>query len=54
MRKLGTIGAIRFIQQYEYSHGDYSRDRKMKLPTKSMQIREIGAIIMKPRQSKAK
>jgi hypothetical protein len=52
LRELGSAGAIRFIQQYESGHGDYTRDRKKTLPKKS--VREIGTEIMKERQSKAK
>ena len=28
LRELGPAGAIRFIQQYESGHGDYTRNRK--------------------------
>jgi hypothetical protein len=52
LRELGPAGAIRFIQQYETGHGDYTRDRKKLLPKKS--VREIGREIMKKRQSKTK
>jgi len=52
LRELGPAGAIRFIQQYEAGHGNYTRNRKKLLPKKS--VREIGKQIMKQRQSKAK
>ena len=52
LRELGPAGAIRFIQQYESGHGDYTRNRKELLPEKS--VREIGKQIMKQRHSKAK
>ena len=52
LRELGPAGAIRFIQQYETGQGDYTRDRKKLLPKKS--VREIGAEIVKARQSKIK
>jgi len=52
IRELGPAGAIRFIQQYESGHGDYTRDRKKVLPKKS--VREIGRQIIKQRQSKSK
>ena len=53
LRELGpATGAIRFIQQYESGHGDYTRDRKKTLPKKT--VREIGAEIIKGRQSKTK
>jgi hypothetical protein len=49
---LGPSGAIRFIQQYESGHGDYTRNRKKLLPKRS--VREIGREIVKRRQSKTK
>ncbi len=52
LRELGPAGAIRFIQQYETGHGDYTRDRRKILPKKS--VRQIGKEIMRKRQSKAK
>lgn len=52
LRELGSAGAIRFIQQYESGHGDYTRERRKILPKKS--VREIGKEIMKKRQSKTK
>ena len=52
IRELGPAGAIRFIQQYESGHGDYTRNRKKLLPKRP--VREIGRQIMKQRQSKPK
>jgi hypothetical protein len=52
IRELGPAGAIRFIQQYETGHGDYTRDRHKILP--KMTVREISKEIMKRRQSKTK
>ena len=52
LRELGPAGALRFIQQYEAGHGDYTRNRKKLLPRKS--VREIGKQIVKGRPSKAK
>jgi len=52
VRELGPAGAIRFIQQYESGHGDYTRNRKKLLPKKS--VRVIGQQIIKQRQSKTK
>ena len=52
LRKLGPAGAIRFIQQYESGRGDYTRDRRKFLPKKS--VREIGKLIIKTKQSRAK
>ena len=49
LRELGPAGALRFMQQYESGHGDYTRDRKKLLPEKS--VREIGRQMMKDRQS---
>ena len=54
LRELGPAGAIRFIQQYESGHGDYTRNRKKLLPKKSARSGEIGKQIMKQRQAKAK
>lgn len=52
VRELGPAGAIRFIQQYESGHGDYTRNRRKLLPKKS--VREIGRQIIKQRRSKTK
>jgi hypothetical protein len=52
LRELGAAGAIRFIQQYESGHGDYTRNRRKLLPKKS--VRDIGREIVKQRQSKTK
>lgn len=52
LRELGPAGAIRFIQQYESGHGDYTHNRKKLLPKKS--VRDIGRQIVKQRQSKTK
>jgi hypothetical protein len=51
IRELGPAGAIRFIQQYETGQGITPVIVK-NLPNKS--VREIGAEIIKARQSKAK
>ena len=52
VRELGPSGAIRFIQQYESGHGDYTQNRRKLLPKKS--VRDIGREIVKQRQSKTK
>lgn len=52
LRELSPAGAIRFIQQYETGHGDYTRDRRKLLPKRS--VREIGSEIVKARQAKKK
>lgn len=31
-RELGPVGMVRFLQQSETGHGDYSRDREQWLP----------------------
>jgi hypothetical protein len=36
IRELRPAGAIRFFQQYEAGHGDYTRNRKKMLPKKSV------------------
>ncbi len=51
VRELGPAGAIRFIQQYEIGHGDYTRDHKKSLPKRS--VREIGKELT-ARHAKAK
>ena len=48
LRELGPTGTIRFIQQYETGHGDYTRDRRRWLPKKN--VKEIGEQIVKERQ----
>jgi len=50
VRELGPVGTIRFVQQYEAGHGDYTRDRRKWLPKKS--VREIGKQIEKERKTK--
>ncbi len=52
VRKLGPSAAVRFIQQYESGHGDYTRNRRKLLPKKT--VHEIGKEIIKQRQSKTK
>ena len=52
LRELGPAGAIRFIQQYETGHGDYTRNRRKLLLKRS--VREIGSEIVKARQAKKK
>jgi hypothetical protein len=52
VRKLGPSGAVRFIQQYESGHGDYTRNRRKLMPKKT--VHEIGKGIIKQRQSKTK
>ena len=48
LRELGPAGTIRFIQQYETGHGNYTRDRHKWLPQQS--VREIGDQIVKERK----
>jgi hypothetical protein len=47
LRELGAAGAMRFIQQYERGHGDYTRDRRTWLTEKS--VRELGESIRQQR-----
>ncbi len=49
LRELGPAGAIRFLQQYEAGRGDYTRERRMFLPKKS--VREIGKQILEERKA---
>ena len=39
--ELGPAGAIRFIQQYESGHGDYTRNRK-KLCRRNLSVRSAS------------
>lgn len=52
LRKLGPVGTIRFIQQYETGRGNYTSDRRKWLPKKS--VKEIGKQIVKERHTKSK
>jgi hypothetical protein len=49
LRELGPAGAIRFLQQYETGHGNYTRDRHKFLP--KMSVEEIGKRIYKDREA---
>jgi hypothetical protein len=49
LRELGPAGAIRFLQQYETGHGNYTRDRHKFLP--KMSVEEIGKRIYKDRET---
>ena len=35
-RELGTVGMVRFLQQFETGHGDYSKDRRQWLDDQDM------------------
>lgn len=35
-RELGIVGMVRFMQQFETGHGDYSRDRRQWLDNQDM------------------
>ena len=37
-RELGIVGMIRFLQQFETGHGDYSKDRHKWLDDQDMDI----------------
>lgn len=45
-RELGPTGMIRFLQQFETGHGDYSRERHRWLPKKD--AKELAKEIMSP------
>lgn len=46
-KKLGPLGMVRFLQQFETGRGDYSKDRDQWL--KDMDIQEIISEIRKKR-----
>jgi len=52
LRELGPVGTIRFIQQYETGHGNYTHNRRKWLTKKS--VKEIGRQIVKERRTKSK
>ena len=37
-RELGTVGMVRFLQQFETGHGDYSKDRHNWLDEQDMDV----------------
>lgn len=37
-RELGIVGMVRFLQQFETGHGDYSKDRHQWLDDQDMDI----------------
>ena len=49
-RELGPVKMIRFLQQFEVGHGDYSADRHLLLGEKK--INDIVSEIQKPRKHK--
>jgi hypothetical protein len=49
-RELGPVKMIRFLQQFEVGHGDYSADRHRLLGEKK--INDIVSEIQKPRKHK--
>ncbi|MBI5641154.1 MAG: hypothetical protein HZA17_12080 [Nitrospirae bacterium] len=46
-KKLGPLGMVRFLQQFETGYGDYSKERRQGL--KDMGIHEIVTEIKKKR-----
>lgn len=46
-KKLGPVGMVRFLQQFETGYGDYAKERRQWL--KDMDIREIVTEIKKKR-----
>lgn len=51
-RELGVVGMVRFLQQFETGHGDYSKDRHKWLDDQDMDI--VVKRIREKRESKKK
>ena len=47
-RELGLVGMVRFMQQFETGHGDYSRDRHNWLDNQDM-----GTVLKRIRERRA-
>jgi hypothetical protein len=47
-RELGPVGMVRFLQQFETGHGDYSNDRRAWLD--QLTIDEVAAEIQRQRK----
>ncbi|HBR17575.1 MAG TPA: hypothetical protein DD725_08230 [Deltaproteobacteria bacterium] len=50
-KKLGPLGMVRFLQQFESGSGDYTEDRKKWLPESN--VKSIVKEIKKRRKQKA-
>ena len=46
-KKLGPLGKVRFLRQFETGHGNYTKDRQQWL--KNLEIQEIVSSIRKKR-----
>jgi hypothetical protein len=46
-KKLGPLGMVRFLQQFETGRGDYTKERGQWL--KDMDVQEIASVIRKKR-----
>lgn len=49
-RELGPVGMVRFLQQFETGHGDYSNDRRTWLD--QLTIDEAAAEIQRQREQR--
>ncbi len=49
-RELGPLGLIRFLQQFDKGHGDYSLERRQWVETENLE--DLLAELRKTRQSK--
>jgi len=47
-RELGPVGMVRFLQQFETGHGDYSKDRHLWLDDQ-----DVETIVAKIRQDRS-
>jgi len=50
VRELGPVGMVRFVQQFETGHGDYTRDRDEWLDTPG--VRELAERILADREKR--
>jgi hypothetical protein len=46
-RELGVVGMVRFLQQFETGHGDYSKDRH-----KWLDDQELDAVVKRIREKR--
>ncbi|MBS3954767.1 MAG: hypothetical protein KGZ88_17585 [Methylomicrobium sp.] len=46
-RELGIVGMVRFLQQFETGHGDYSKDRR-----KWLDDQELDAVVKRIREKR--
>ena len=50
--RLGVVGMVRFLQQFDHGHGDYAKERHKWVDSISMD--DIRKMVGKPRSRKAK